>query len=108
MRLGAAIVAGLALGAAVGWWKLGHPGYETGEQKAARAAAAQAAAEAAKPRLYRWRDARGVLQLTDKPPRGRKYTVVDMDAAANVNVVPMGGDPNAAAASPGSAPPEKR
>jgi len=86
MRLGLAIVAGLALGGGLGWWKLGHPGYETGAQKAARVAAA---AEAARPRLYRWRNAAGVLQLTDTPPRGRKYTVVDVDAAANVNVVPM-------------------
>jgi hypothetical protein len=93
MRLGAAIVAGLALGAAVGWWKLGHPGYETGEQKAARAEAAAAAVEAARPRLYRWRDANGVLQLTDKPPSGRKYTVVDVDAGADVNVVPMSPPP---------------
>ena len=89
MRLGVAIVAGLALGAGLGWWKLGHPGYETGEQKAARAAAVQARAEAARPRLYRWRDAHGVLQLTDRPPTGRKYTVVDIDAGADVNVVPM-------------------
>jgi hypothetical protein len=93
MRLGIAIVAGLALGAALGWWKLGHPGYETGPQKAARAQAAAAAAEAARPRLYRWRDARGVLQLTDKPPRGRKYQVVDVDAGANVNVIPMSPPP---------------
>jgi hypothetical protein len=91
MRLGLAIVAGLALGAGLGWWKLGHPGYETSEQKAERAERVAAAAEAARPKLYRWRDAGGVLQLTDKPPKGRKYQVVDMDAAANVNVVPMSG-----------------
>jgi hypothetical protein len=91
MRLGLAIVAGLALGAGLGWWKLGHPGYETGEQKAERAQRAAAAVEAARPKLYRWHDAAGVLQLTDKPPRGRKYEVVDMDAAANINVIPMSG-----------------
>ena len=89
MRLGLAIVAGLALGVGLGWWKLGHPGYETGEQKAARAERVAAAAEAARPTLYRWRDGAGVLQLTDRPPQGRKYEVVDIDAAANVNVVPM-------------------
>jgi hypothetical protein len=83
MRLGLAIVAGLALGGALGWWQLGHPGYET-------------RAEAARPRLYRWRDAHGVLQLTDKPPRGRKYTVVDVDAGANVNVIPMSPPPEPA------------
>ena len=89
MRLGLAIVVGLALGAAAGWWKLGHPGYETPAQKSERAERVAAAAEAARPKLYRWRDGAGVLQLTDTPPKGRKYEVVDMDAASNVNVVPM-------------------
>jgi hypothetical protein len=96
MRLGLAIVAGLALGGALGWWQLGHPGYETRAEAAARASRAAAAAEAARPRLYRWRDAHGVLQLTDKPPRGRKYTVVDVDSGANVNVIPMSPPPEPA------------
>jgi hypothetical protein len=81
-------VALLAL-AAVAWWTLGHPGYETREQRLARIEAEQQAVEAAKPRLYRWRDAKGVLQLTDTPPKGRKYQVVDLEAQENVNVIPM-------------------
>ena len=78
----------LALSAVV-WWALGHPGYETGEQRAVRIEAEQQAVEAAKPKLYRWRDANGVLQLTDTPPKGRKYKVVDLEAQENVNVIPM-------------------
>ena len=68
----------------IAWWTLGHPGYETSEQKMARV---EAAKEAAEPKLYRWRDAHGVLQLTDQPPKGRKYEVVKM--RDDINVIPM-------------------
>jgi hypothetical protein len=71
------------------WWLAGHPGYESPEQRMARVEAQVQAAEAAKPKLYRWRDANGVTQITDRPPKGRKYTVVDMDKHENVNVIPM-------------------
>jgi hypothetical protein len=71
------------------WWLAGHPGYEAPEQRLARVEARVQAAEAAKPRLYRWRDGNGVLQVTDKPPKGRKYTVVDTAAAENLNLIPM-------------------
>ena len=73
-----------------GWWGFGHPGYETGEQRLARVEAEAQAVEAAKPKLYRWRDRNGVLQLTDTPPKGRKYETVDVDAtAARLNEVQM-------------------
>jgi hypothetical protein len=76
--------------AAAGWWGLGHPGYETREQRLARVEAQMQAVEAAKPKLYRWRDRNGVLQLTDTPPKGRKYETVDVEAtAARLNEVPM-------------------
>ena len=83
------LIALIAL-AAAGWWGLGHPGYETREQRLARIEAQEQAVEAAKPKLYRWRDRNGVLQLTDSPPKGRKYETVDVDAtAARLNSVPM-------------------
>jgi hypothetical protein len=88
MKPGHWLVALLAV-AAVVWWGLGHPGYETREQRMARVEAAQAAAEAAKPKLYRWHDRNGNLQLTDTPPKGRKYEVVDLQARENENVIPM-------------------
>ncbi|MEO7251364.1 MAG: DUF4124 domain-containing protein [Arenimonas sp.] len=85
MRIIHAVIAGLLLGAGIGWWVLGHKGYETGEQKMVRVAAARAAAE---PKVYRWRDGHGVLQITDKPPpRGRKYETVKL--REDVNVIPM-------------------
>src|SRR4249920_1884437 len=88
MKLAHALVALLAVGGTA-WWAAGHPGYETPEQQQARVEAEMQAQEAAKPKLYRWHDRNGVLQLTDTPPKGRKYEVVDMDAAENVNVIPM-------------------
>jgi nitrogen fixation-related uncharacterized protein len=77
----------LALAAA--WWLAGHPGYEDEQQRAARVEVEAQAVEAAKPKLYRWRDAKGVTQITDTPPKGRKYTVVDIEKNENVNVIPM-------------------
>lgn len=98
MRIGVAIVAGLLLGGALGWWKLGHPGYETRAQAEERAAKAAAEVEAARPKVYKWRDANGVLQLTDKPPTGRKYEEVVM--REDLNVIPMStpAEPDPAAA----------
>jgi hypothetical protein len=98
MRIGVAIVAGLLLGGALGWWKLGHPGYETRAQAEERAARVAAEVEAARPEVYKWRDANGVLQLTDKPPAGRKYEEVVM--REDLNVIPMSSpaEPDPAAA----------
>ena len=91
IRFGWAVVAGLVLGGAVGWWQLGHPGWETMDQKVANAEKAEAAANknkhAAEPTLYRWHDANGVLQLTDKPPTGRKYEKVKI--REDQNIIPM-------------------
>ena len=88
MKLGHWLILILAV-AAVGWWAWGHPGYETAAQREVRIQVEAQAVEAAKPKLYRWHDANGVLQLTDTPPAGRKYQVVDLQAAENVNVIPM-------------------
>ena len=88
MRPGYWLVALIAL-AATCWWGLGHPGYETGEQRAARVEAEQQAVEAAKPKLYRWHDRNGNLQLTSTPPKGRKYELVDLQAHENENLIPM-------------------
>ena len=82
------LVALLVVGA-LAWWTLGHPGYETQEQRAARVEVEMQAAEQAKPKLYRWRDANGVTQITDQPPQGRKYEVVDIESRERVNEIPM-------------------
>ena len=69
MRLGWAIVGGVAIGAAVAWWaSRDTPGQaQRKQQRAAQAAAADA--EDARPVLYRWRDAGGVLHITEEAPR---------------------------------------
>ena len=91
----------LLAAAAAAWWGLGHPGYETGAQRLQRVEAEAAAVEAAKPKLYRWRDAQGRLQLTDTPPAGRKYELVDVEAtAAKLNEVQMSAPAEAAETAP--------
>jgi hypothetical protein len=68
-----AIVAGLALGIAVALWLSHEPAQVTRMKQARAEQAAAASARDAVPSLYRWRDASGVLQVTDKPPRGVRY-----------------------------------
>ncbi|WP_159016564.1 DUF4124 domain-containing protein [Cognatiluteimonas profundi] len=73
MRAAWAIAAGLALGGGAAWW-LSHESPGAEHQRRARAEqAAAASARDAIPSLYRWRDANGVLQVTDKPPKGVHY-----------------------------------
>jgi hypothetical protein len=38
------------------------------------------------PSLYRWRDAAGVVQVTDQPPKGRKYQRIPKRAAEGIEV----------------------
>jgi len=90
MKAGHWLVA-LIVVAAPPWWPFGHPGHARRAPRPARFEAGQAQDEAAKPKLYKWHDAKGTLQLTDKPPKGRKYTVVDVEGLENDNVIPMGG-----------------
>jgi hypothetical protein len=88
IRIGWALVAGLAVGGAVFWWQSGHPGWETMDQKVARAEQAEKAKAAAEPTLYRWHDRHGVLQITDTPPpKGRKFDRVKI--RDDQNIIPM-------------------
>jgi len=91
IKFGWALAAGVAVGGAVAWWQLGHPGWQTMDEKVAAAEQAETAAKrerhAAEPVLYRWRDANGVLQITDKPPKGRKYEKVRI--REDQNIIPM-------------------
>lgn len=86
VRAGWAILGGVLLGGALAWWA----SRDTPEQarakqvRAERAAAADA--EDARPVLYRWRDADGVLQVTETPPRGRPYERIDKDAPPAIEV----------------------
>jgi len=69
VRLGLAIVAGLALGIGAAWWLARDPAAEQARaHRAERAAAAQA--QDARRDLFRWHDAAGVLHVSDTPPKG--------------------------------------
>ena len=74
------LLLGLAAIAALAWWSTREAPEQTrAKQRRAELAAAELA-EDARPVLYRWRDANGVLQLTDEPPLGRKYERIHKDA----------------------------
>ena len=81
MRLGWAIVAGLAVGAAAWWWTTRD---EREHARVERERQAAIEAEAARPVLYRWRDANGVLQITEKPPKGRRYERVEREPSEGI------------------------
>ena len=81
MQVGAGwLVLALVVIAALAWWSTRDtPEQARAKQQRAERATAELA-EDARPVLYRWRDANGVLQLTDEPPKGRKYERIHKDA----------------------------
>ena len=86
MRLIWALVAGLLLGIGVAWW-LARESPDNSVRKRQRAERAAAAnAQDARPVLYRWRDASGALQITETPPKGRKYERIDKELAPGIVV----------------------
>jgi len=94
MRAWLAIAAGIALGVGVAWW-LARESPDASARKQVRADQAPAAqAHDARPSLYRWRDDAGVLQITEQPPKGRRYERIDRDTPSGIHVT---GDPATAA-----------
>jgi hypothetical protein len=83
MRLSGALLIGAALGVGAWWWST-RDERERERVEAERQAAAEA--EAARPVLYRWRDAQGRLQVTADPPKGRKYQRVDLEPRDGIEV----------------------
>lgn len=86
MRAAWAIAAGLVLGAGAAWWlsREAPQDIRAKQQRAERAAAEEA--RDARPSLYRWRDDAGVLQITDKPPKGRAFERIDKEAGRAIEV----------------------
>ncbi|MCY7313217.1 MAG: DUF4124 domain-containing protein [Pseudoxanthomonas sp.] len=78
-----AVIAGLALGIGAAWWFSREPGADLRARE--KRAEAQEAKDA-RPSLYRWRDAAGVLQITDKPPQGRPYVRIEREPAPGISV----------------------
>ena len=85
MRLAWAVAAGLLLGIGAAWWLARDPGKAQEKEARARQAAAEQASDA-RPSLYRWRDDAGVLQITDHPPKGRRYERLDRDMPTGIRV----------------------
>ncbi|MBD9479368.1 DUF4124 domain-containing protein [Pseudoxanthomonas sp. PXM02] len=86
MRAWLAIATGIALGVGAAWW-LARESPDATTQKQARAdQAAAAQARDARPSLYRWRDDAGVLQITEQPPKDRRYERIDRDAPPGIRV----------------------
>jgi hypothetical protein len=84
-----AIAAGLALGAAIGWWSLQRdrdrsPSGSSAAATGSPGPAANSGTDAPTPRLYRWRDDAGTLHITDRPPEDRPYEEVKIRADQNV------------------------
>jgi len=86
MRLVWAILAGLLLGAGLYWWQAREAEQSARQQARSTACARQPHRCDPPGTLYRWRDAAGVLQVTDTPPRGRRYERIDRSARRGIGV----------------------
>ena len=74
----------VALGVAAWWWYT----QEMPRRERERAVAAEAAAIQAERAnsLYRWRDAAGNLQITDTPPKGRKFERISREPKDGIQI----------------------
>lgn len=85
--------------AATAWWYFAP---QTLPVAVRHAAPVSPNAQTASPALYKWRDAKGRLNVTDVPPTDRPYETVRYDP--NTNVVPGYRSPAAAADVPENRP----
>lgn len=80
MQRAIAVLLCLAVAGAA-WWLAGHPGWQSREQRLQRE---QMAGKVQTPKLYRWQDENGVTQITQIPPKGRQYKVIEIRDDQNV------------------------
>lgn len=81
-----AVLAALAIGAGLIWWHDGAlPGLSS--HKPGNDAHREIRQQAT-PTLYRWVNAHGVVNITDHPPKNRRFTIVEIDPEQNI--VPVG------------------
>lgn len=87
MRATWAILAGLALGGGMAWWLARDQAPQRSPEARQRAEQAAAAnAEDARRPLYRWRDDAGNLQITESPPKGRRYEHIAREPEPGIRV----------------------
>ena len=84
MKPVAMLLLAVALTAAAWWWFTSEmPRRERERARVAEVAMAQAEQASS---LYRWRDANGVLQVTDQTPKGRKYERIGRDSEDGIEI----------------------
>jgi Domain of unknown function (DUF4124) len=90
LHWGWAVLGALVLGGGLAWWMqpADEPGTASVDAHRADEGQHPRSHDDAGPTLYRWIDAAGVVNITDKPPAHRQYTIVHIDP--NRNIVPMG------------------
>jgi hypothetical protein len=86
MRALWAVVAGLAVGGGTAWWLARDTPQQASAKRERASQAARQQAEDARPSLYRWRDAAGILQITDTPPTDRPYQRIEHDQTPVISV----------------------
>lgn len=78
------LVLAIGLGVAAWWWYTSEmPRRQREREQAAQVAIAQAERASS---LYRWRDAEGNLQITEEPPKGRKYERISREPQDGLEV----------------------
>lgn len=90
MRAWLAVIIGLALGGGLAWWLTHEREHPAGHR---RPDSPRSGAQVdTRPALYRWRDDAGVLQITEQPPKGRRYERIERDTPAGIRVSGDGGE----------------
>lgn len=94
MRLVPAIVIGVLAGALLAWWLTPeatrwNPFSDRSRAPAGAAEMPKPAAPGQAPELFRWRDADGVLHVTQRPPPGGE-AFERVDIPQDRNIVPFG------------------
>ncbi len=85
MRLAWAILGGLAIGGTAAWW-LARQDTPAPAAATRPAREGQIQVEDRTPALYRWRDADGILHITETPPKGHPYERLPRDGASGIQM----------------------
>ncbi|MET0281723.1 MAG: DUF4124 domain-containing protein [Steroidobacteraceae bacterium] len=85
MRLAWAILGGLAIGGAAAWW-LARQEAPPAHARPRPDRDGNIRVEDHTPALYRWRDANGILHITERPPEDHPYERLSRDRGSDIQV----------------------